>query len=57
MPRITIQQFRALLAGRADTNAAVRGYRELACRPEVAGGMLHSEWNVWTTATAPAAAA
>lgn len=56
MPRITIQQFRAILAGRADTNAAVRGYRELARRPDVAGGMLHSEWNVWTTAPRATAA-
>ncbi|HYH79235.1 MAG TPA: hypothetical protein VEX86_05545 [Longimicrobium sp.] len=55
MPRISIQQFRAALAGRADANAAVRAYRELARRPHIAGGMRHGEWSVWTAAPVTAA--
>jgi hypothetical protein len=50
MPRITIRQFRAALSGRADATTAVRAYRELARRPEVASAMQRSEWNVWTGA-------
>ena len=50
MPRITIHDFRAVLADGADANATVRVYRELARRSEVAHGMLHSEWTVWPPA-------
>jgi len=51
MPRITIQQFRALLASRADASTAVHVYRELTRRPEIAGGMLRGEWAVWAPAS------
>ncbi|HEU4562371.1 MAG TPA: hypothetical protein VFS20_31360 [Longimicrobium sp.] len=51
MPRITIQQFRAVLASRANTDPVVRAYRELARRPELAGGMMHREWTVWPPAS------
>lgn len=50
MPRITIQQFRAILTSRADANAAVRGYRELARRPELAVGMRALDWVTWPPA-------
>jgi hypothetical protein len=47
MLRITIQQFRALLAGRVDTNGAVRGYRQLGRRPDLAAGMRAGDWVPW----------
>jgi hypothetical protein len=56
MPRISIQQFRAALAGRSSPNALVRAYRELARRPELAAGMVHNEWAIWQ-ANAPALSA
>jgi len=56
MPRISIQQFSAALAGRSDAGALVRAYRRLTRRPELAAGMAHSEWAMWTQLNAPAAA-
>lgn len=47
MTRLTIGHFRAVLAGRADANAAVRAYRELTRRPELAAGMYRSDWIPW----------
>ncbi|HEX9938826.1 MAG TPA: hypothetical protein VGB15_16930 [Longimicrobium sp.] len=47
MPRITIEQFFALVASRAETNPVVRGYRELGRRPELAAGMHANEWIPW----------
>jgi hypothetical protein len=46
MPRITIQQFRALIDGRAEQGTLVRACRELARRPGLAAGMLHDEWAI-----------
>jgi len=56
MRTIPIQQFREVLAARAGASATVRAYRELTRRPEVAGGMLHREWQYWTGAPAAAKA-
>ena len=47
MPRITIQHFRAMLAGRAGPDADARAYREITRRPEAAAGMLAKGWPVW----------
>lgn len=57
MPRITIQQFRAKLAGCADTNAAVRAYRNLARHPELAAAMRAGDWVTWPPAAPPRASA
>jgi hypothetical protein len=54
MPRVSIQQFRATLAGRSDQGAAVRAYRALARRPEAAA-MTFVDWVAWPPAAAPAA--
>ena len=57
MPRVTIQQFRAALAGRADPRPLVRAYRELARRPGLAGAMLAQGWPVWEQQDPPPASA
>ncbi|HYH79237.1 MAG TPA: hypothetical protein VEX86_05555 [Longimicrobium sp.] len=57
MPRITIQQFRALLAGRANPGALVRAYRELAHRPELAASVRAAGWAEWPQAVSPVPAA
>jgi len=57
MQRLTIRQFRALLAGRGDANPTVRVYRDLARRPDVATRMVHGEWAMWTATTQAAQAA
>jgi len=49
MPRISIQQFRAAIAGRADDDA-VRAYRELARRPALAVAMRGVDWVAWPPA-------
>jgi hypothetical protein len=56
MPRVTIQQFRAALANRSSTGTLVRAYRDLTRRPDLAAGVVHNEWALWTNASAPAAA-
>lgn len=48
MPRITIQQFRAVLTGRAHTSPIVRAYRELARRPDLAVGARYGDWPIWS---------
>lgn len=48
MPRVTIQQFRAILTGRAHASPIVRAYRELARRPDLASGAHYSDWPIWT---------
>ena len=57
MPRITIQQFRALLAGRAEQDASAHAYREIARRPELARGMGPRDWSPWPALAASRAAA
>ncbi len=57
MPRITIEQFRARLAGRADESPAARAYREQARRPELTAGMAAVEWVPWPPVAASASAA
>ena len=56
MPRISIQQFRAALAGRSQPGALVRAYRELTRRPDLASGMVHNDWPIWSHMDAPAVA-
>lgn len=48
MPRPTIQQFRATLAGRADSDEAVRAYREITRRPELASAAGFAAWGDWS---------
>jgi len=55
MSKVSIQQFRAALAGRSSPGALVRAYRELARRPELAAGMVYGDWPVWNQVDAPAA--
>lgn len=57
MPRITIQQFRDRLAGRAGQDASAHAYREIARRPELARGMALRDWVTWPPAATPRAAA
>ena len=56
MPRLTIQQFRALLAAGAGDGVLVRAYRELARRPEAATTMRATEWAAWPAAVTSQAA-
>lgn len=51
--RTTIQQFRDRLAGRAEPDASVQVYREIARRPELMHGMALGDWAVWPPITAP----
>lgn len=53
MPRLTIQQFRDRLAGRAEQDASVHAYREIARRPELARGMGLRDWSPWPPVAAP----
>ena len=53
MPRVTIQQFRATLAGRAASGALVRAYREITLRPDLVAGMRAAGWAEWPDATSP----
>ena len=48
MSRMTIQQFRAALAGPSAQSSLVRAYRTLARRPELAAGVVHNEWALWS---------
>ena len=56
MSRISIQHFRAALAGRSEQSALVRAYRRLARRPELAAGMAYGDWPVWSQQDSPVAA-
>jgi len=56
MPRISIQQFRAALAGRPSPSVLVRAYCALARRPDLAAGMVHNEWALWSQMDARALA-
>jgi len=55
MSRVSIQQFRAAVAGRSAGGVLVRAYRELARRQELAAGMVRGDWGVWTDSPAAAA--
>ena len=54
MPRVTIQQFRTLLAGHAGPGALARAYREITRRPDLVAGMRAAGWAEWPDATSPA---
>jgi hypothetical protein len=56
MSRMTIHEFRARLAGRAEEGALLRAYRDLAQRPALAAGMQELQWTNWPDPAAPAAA-
>jgi hypothetical protein len=57
MPRITIQQFRDRLAGRAEQDAGAHVYREIARRPELTRELGPRDWSPWPQLAAPQAAA
>jgi hypothetical protein len=44
---MTIQQFRATLAGPSDRGGLVRAYRELSRRPALAAGAGFAAWGDW----------
>ncbi|WP_420125786.1 hypothetical protein [Longimicrobium sp.] len=52
MPSINIQQFRDRLAGRAEYDSITHAYREIACRPELAHGVVLGEWVPWMAVAA-----
>lgn len=56
MPRITIQQFRDRLAGRAGHDASAHAYREIARRPDLARATGPKDWSPWPTLAASRAA-
>jgi hypothetical protein len=47
MPKVTIQQFRATLAGRSEQGILIHAYRELARRPEAATSKRLAGWMEW----------
>jgi hypothetical protein len=47
MPRTSIQQFRAALAGHADQSRLMHAYRQLAHRPTAIGGRVGPKWAEW----------
>ena len=53
MPTITIQQFRATLAGGSGRDTLVRAYRKLSRRPELATVMRAVDWVAWPPAALP----
>jgi hypothetical protein len=55
MPRVSIQQFRAALAGRSP-DALARAYRELTRRPDLAKGAVFSDWPIWSQNDSPVVA-
>ena len=56
MPRISIQQFHAALAGRPSPSVLVRAYRALARRPDLAAGMVYNDWPIWSHMDSPVTA-
>ena len=56
MPRVSIQQFRAALAGRSNPGALVRAYRALTRRPDLAKGAVFSDWPIWSQNDSPVVA-
>ena len=57
MPRVSIQQFRAVIADRSEQGTVVRTYRSLARRPVVETAMAFGDWVTWPPAAAPAPSA
>jgi hypothetical protein len=57
MPRITIQQFRARLAGRAEQDTSTHVYLEIAQRPDLTREMGPRDWSPWPQLAAPRMAA
>lgn len=57
MPRITIQQFRDRLAGRAEQDASAQAYREIARRPDLTREMGPRDWSPWPQLAATRTAA
>lgn len=57
MPRLNIQQFRALIAGRNTNDAAANAYRQLASRPTLVAGLSLDGWIPWGVADTSRAAA
>jgi hypothetical protein len=55
MPRVSIQLFRAALAGCSANGVFAGAYRELTRRPELAARMVPADWIPWTGARAAAA--
>jgi hypothetical protein len=49
MPKVSIQQFRAALAGRSDRGGLVRVYRELSGRPAAGSAAGFAAWGDWAT--------
>jgi len=49
MPKVTIQQFRAALAGRTDRGGLVRAYRELSVHPGLGSAASFAAWGDWAT--------
>jgi len=47
MPTVSIQQFRATLASRAEQGVLIHAYRELARRPEAARSKRLAGWMEW----------
>jgi hypothetical protein len=47
MPKITIQQFRAMMTGHTTPGTLVRAYREITRRPELVAGMRAAGWAEW----------
>lgn len=54
MPKITIQQFRAMMTGHTGPGTLVRAYREITRRPELVAGMRAAGWAEWPETALPA---
>lgn len=57
MPRLSIQQFRALIAGRAASDTAAHAYRQLANSPRLVAGLSLDGWIPWAAPAENRAAA
>jgi hypothetical protein len=53
MPRTSIQQFRAALAGSADQSRLMRAYRAISRRPTTIGGRVGPQWAEWPAMAEP----
>jgi len=57
MPKMTIRQFRAILASRSEQGLLVRAYRDLTRRSGMATGPAFAGWAAWPDPGATAATA